>query len=1177
MPPAPSLMEKYSAREGRAFMTGIQALVRLPMDQHLADQEQGLDTATFISGYQGSPLGTYDMELNRRASMLEQHHIVFQPGLNEEIAVTSVMGTQLIDRVGKQRHDGVVGIWYGKSPGVDRATDALRHANLIGTPPTGGALAIAGDDPTAKSSSLPGASEHALLAVGIPFLFPGDVQEALDYGLHALAMSRSSGLWAGMKIVTNVADGSASVNLDAGRIATRPVELFDDEGRPTLHEPSAMLIGQNLQDLERTMLYNRLDAARRYIVENGLNRITHRGPRDEVGIIAPGKSFFDVREALLSIGLDDDGIAQAGIRLLKIGAPFPLDDAIVREFADGLREIIVVEEKRSFVEGFVKEALYGADHQPLVVGKQDEHGEPLIQQNNELAPDTLARTLAPRLPGVDESSLPFLHPRLEVLSSLPTPQPLPVARTPYFCSGCPHNTSTKVPDGSLVGAGIGCHGLVMIMDEKQVGPVTGTTQMGGEGAQWIGMSHFTDEPHLFQNIGDGTFTHSGSLAIRAAVAARVNITYKLLYNSAVAMTGGQTAVGAFDVPRLVGLLLDEGVRKVIVTTEDMGRYRGVKLPSGVDVLPRERLLDAEKALSEIEGVTVLVHDQECAAEKRRKRKRGKLEDPALRIFINERVCEGCGDCGEKSNCMSVLPVATEFGRKTKIDQTSCNKDYSCVNGDCPSFLEVIPGKGKVARKVDSLAAEALPAPPATDHDEFAIRITGIGGTGVVTIAQVLATAAAADRWFVRGLDQTGMAQKGGPVVSDLRFARTDGDRTNKVTTADCDLYLGCDLLTAASQANLVAADPSRTVAVASSAVVPTGEMVIDTQVEYPDIETLTDRIGTRTRSDGLYVLDAQALTNGLFGSSETANMFLVGVALQAGALPIDAQEIEAAIELNGVAIERNVQAFRRGRQAVADPDALAKAAAGPAKERTRRRAEALTERSRPIIAAVGASAGSPLERTLESRVPELIAYQNVAYAERYAERIRSIRAVEAKHAPGSEVLADAVARHLYKLMAYKDEAEVARLNIDGGLLAAIEEEFGPGSHFAWKLHPPVLRALGLKRKITLGRWFTPVYRALYATRHLRGTAVNPFGLGQIRRLERQLIDEYLAVLDEIARHLNSGNLDLAIEIAELPDMVRGYDEVKLRNVAAYRERLAELRQTFTGGSSPSTEATVLAS
>jgi indolepyruvate ferredoxin oxidoreductase len=573
-------------------------------------------------------------------------------------------------------------------------------------------------------------------------------------------------------------------------------------------------------------------------------------------------------------------------------------------------------------------------------------------------------------------------------------------------------------------------------------------------------------------------------------------------------------------------------------------------------------------LSRIEGVTVLLHDQECAAEMRRKRKRGKAADPARRVFINERVCEGCGDCGEKSNCMSVIPVATEFGRKTKIDQTSCNKDYSCLNGDCPSFLEVLPAKGKRVREVAQLDAGDLPRVVASTAKEFDIRITGVGGTGVVTIAQVLATAASADGWFVRGLDQTGMAQKGGPVVSDLRLTRTDVDRTNKMTTGECDLYLGCDLLTAADHANLVTADPAKTVGVTSSAIAPTGDMVVNTDIGLPDVNALTERIGARMREDDLHVVDAQALTNGLFGSAETANMLLVGVAYQTGALPIEPAAIEAAIELNGVAVERNVQAFRRGRQVIADPDTVAKAAAIPDERRAKPRSQAAARRAAPIVARVGSTPGSALEKTLAIRVPDLIAYQDVAYAERYVERIAAIRAVESERAPGSDALTEAVARNLYKLMAYKDEAEIARLSIDGELRAAIEEEFGPGARYGWKLHPPVLRALGLKRKITLGRWFTPGYHVLYAMRRLRGTPINPFGLGQVRRVERELIDEYVAVLAEIAEHVHAGNMVVAIQIAELPDMVRGYDEVKLRNVAAYQERLAGLRSRLVGEQGP---------
>jgi indolepyruvate ferredoxin oxidoreductase len=1155
----PSLDDKYLLSDGQSFMTGVQALVRLPLEQRRRDAREGRNTATFISGYQGSPLGTYDMELERARKILDEHHVVFQPGLNEELAATAVMGSQLIDKVGQHRFDGVCGIWYGKAPGVDRASDALRHANLVGVPSTGGAIVLAGDDPAAKSSTVPCASETALFDVGIPFLYPGDVQEVLDFGVHAFALSRCSGLWAGMKIVTNVADGSATVDLDCDRVQPQMVQI-EDEGRPVKHEPNAILIGRQLQELERTQWNARLDAARRYIAANRLNRITNHAPGADIGIVAPGKSYIDVIEALHRMGLDGDAIAAAGIRLLKVGAPFPMDSAIVHEFARGLREIIVIEEKRAFVELFVKETLYGAGDQPRVVGKHDEHGAVMMPVNGEGSPDLIAGILAPRLRDKDGEPLHYVGEHTRIMLPLLGATPTSLARTPYFCSGCPHNTSTKVPEGTVVGAGIGCHGLVMIMDDKQVGTIVGVTQMGGEGAQWIGQAPFTEAPHLIQDIGDGTFMHSGSLAIRAAVASGVNITYKLLYNSAVAMTGGQAPVGALSVPGIVDLLLAEGVQKVIVTTEDTARYRKVKLPKGVKVFDRSRLLDSQEQLAKIPGVTVLLHDQECAAEKRRKRKRGKMNDPATRIFINERVCEGCGDCGEKSNCLSVEPVDTEFGRKTKINQSSCNKDYTCVNGDCPSFLEVVSAGRAPADKVEPLGPDDIPAPQRrANRADFSMRITGIGGTGVVTLAQVLATAASLDGWTARGLDQTGMAQKGGPVVSDLRLTSTDQLRTNKLASDDCDLYLGCDVLVAAAEGNLAAADPQRTVGVVSSAVVPTGAMVVDTQVSFPELAELEARIAERMRPDGFHLVDARSLTESLFGSSQTENMLLVGVAFQTGVLPLSAESIEKAIALNGVAVEANLQAFRRGRQVVADPERLATVAG-----RTRRRARELRRRKRhqaradAVLAHIAAQPGSELHRLVSVRVPELVAYQNARYAERYATLVERIRARESEVAVGG-TLVSAVARNLFKLMAYKDEAEVARLSIDGQLQAALEEQFGPGARAAFKLHPPVFRALGVDHKITLGPWFKPVFRLLYAMRHLRGTPFNPFGPGKIRRMERALIEEYIDVLGDIDRHLTAANYATAVEIAGLPDMVRGYEEIKTRNVTGYHERLAQLR------------------
>lgn len=973
-----------------------------------------------------------------------------------------------------------------------------------------------------------------------------------------------------MKIVTQVADGSATVDLSPDRVQPQMVQILD-EGRAVEHRPNAMLIGAPLLDLERTQWNARLDAARRYIALNKLNRIANDAPGAEIGIVAPGKSYVDLIEALHRMGLDGNAIGAAGIRLLKVGAPFPMDPELVRQFARGLREIIVLEEKRAFIELFIKDALYGTANQPRIVGKHDENGAVLMPANGEGSPDLFARLLTPRLHGPDREPLRYAGGSTRIELPLLTSTSPSLARTPYFCSGCPHNVSTKVPDGALVGAGIGCHGLVMVMKEKQVGNIVGVTQMGGEGAQWIGMAPFTDVPHLFQDIGDGTFMHSGSLAVRAAVASGVNITYKLLYNSAVAMTGGQEPVGAMTVPGIVRLLLSEGVQKIIVTTEDTGRYRKVKLPKGVQVLDRSRLLEAEEELSRIPGVTVLLHDQECAAEKRRKRKRGKMVDPAKRIFINERVCEGCGDCGEKSNCLSVEPVDTEFGRKTVINQSSCNKDYTCVTGDCPSFLEVVPAGRARKKKAEALGPEEIAVPrQAARGSDFGMRITGIGGTGVVTLAQVLATAASLDGWTVRGLDQTGVAQKGGPVVSDLRF--TDGDqvRTNKLANVDCDLYLGCDVLVAAAENNLMAADPERTVGVVSSAIVPTGSMVIDTQVNFPEMAELETRIAERMHPDGFHVVDARSLTESLFGSSQTENILLVGVAFQTGALPLSAASIETAITLNGVAVEANLQAFRRGRQAIADPEGLAKVAATNRRRKAGvRRRVRQQERAEAVLTTIDTLPGAMLEQVLNVRVPELVAYQNTRYAQRYADLIERTRARETAVAGADmEKLTIAVARGLFKLMAYKDEAEVARLNIDGQLQAALEEEFGPGARAAWKLHPPVFRALGLDRKITLGPWFKPAFHALYAMRHLRGTPFNPFGPGKVRRLERYLIEEYISVLDEINRHLTKDNYDIALDIAELPDMIRGYEEIKTRNADAYHARLAQLRARLTSAEAP---------
>jgi indolepyruvate ferredoxin oxidoreductase len=1116
------------------------------LDRARHDQRAGLRTAAYVSGYEGSPLAGYDLELARQAVLLREHRVTHQPGVNEELAATAVSGTQLLGRPGEQRgvgdaiYDGVTGVWYGKAPGLDRATDALRHANLIGASPTGGAVALVGDDPAAKSSTVPCSSELALADLGLPTFYPADAAEVLLHGLHAVELSRASGLWSAIKVATAVADGAATA--DVVETAWQPPDLR--EGMPGglvayRHRPSAKLLGPELAELERGQQLTRLPIALEYIRRSGLNTIGGAGRgRARIGLVAAGKTYLDLRQALDALGLDD--LEAHGIRTLKLGVIFPLEPSVIAEFADGLDEIVVVEDKRPFIEDAVKSVLYGRPGAPAVHGKRGRDGSPLLPAYGELDADAVAAGLARHLEATGIAMTVPAAPRERVMLPL-------AARTPYFCSGCPHNSSTKVAPGTLVGGGIGCHAMVLLMPEAQVGSVTGLSQMGGEGAQWIGLAPFVAQKHFVQNIGDGTFTHSGSLAIRAAVAAGVNITFKLLRNSAVAMTGGQQAMGELPVDRLLALLAAEGVRKVVVTTEDPARLRR-QLGRRADVRHRDDLLDVQRELAAIEGVTVLVHDQECAAEKRRKRRRGKAQAPAERVFINERVCEGCGDCGAKSNCLSVQPVATEFGRKTAINQSSCNLDFSCLAGDCPSFLSITPatpagaGRGGQAQPVAPVDPPGEPA-ALFDADGFALRITGVGGTGVVTIAQILATAAAAEGRQVRTLDQTGLAQKGGAVVSDLKIGTGPFAHAAKLADGECDLYLGCDSLVATDGGNLRVADPGRTVAVVSTTEVPTGQMVVNTGQRFPARGQVTSAVEGSVRSARF--LDAAGLARQLFDDEQYANMLLVGVAYQAGALPIGAEAIEHAIRLNGVATEANIAAFRRGRLSVS----------GPASERPREGPE---------------GEPSSLAQLLAVRVPELTAYQDAAYAEQYKDLVEQVRAREAAVA-GGDLLARTVAANLFKLAAYKDEYEVARLSLDPALNSRIEEQFGRGARYAYRLHPPVLRSLGMQRKISLGPWFRPAFRSLVAMRRLRGTAFDPFGRTEVRREERALLAEYRDVIARLAEGLTAANHARAVEIAGLPDLVRGYEDVKLRAVAAYRARMAELLAEFSpGGGSWST-------
>jgi indolepyruvate ferredoxin oxidoreductase len=1140
--PETTLQDKYVLDQGTIFLSGIQALVRVLLDQHRADARAGLRTATFVSGYQGSPLGGLDKELMRLGDLAGQHALRLVPGLNEELAATAVYGSQLVGNLPGPRQDGVVGVWYGKNPGLDRAMDALRHANFAGTHPSGGALALVGDDPSCKSSTLPSAAEATLAALHVPTFFPGTLQEVLDLGLHAIACSRASGLWSALKIVTNVADAAGTAQVWPERVV--PV-LPENAGS---HRPSGNLLAPASMELERSLFGVRLELARQYATLNQLNPISLPTRDAWLGIVAAGKVYYELVQALRDLGLRQHDLERAGVRLMKVGMLYPHDRGAFRDLARGLQEVLVVEEKLPFLETAVRDALYGGPDQPRVLGKRDEQDRPLLSPESDLDADAIALAVASRL------KLEGLQARVDAIEARRAALargPLALARTPFFCSGCPHNSSTGNPDDTLLGVGIGCHTMVLLSPEGK-GTVTGLTQMGGEGAQFAGMQPYTEARHFVQNLGDGTFHHSGSLAIRFAVAAGTNVTYKLLYNDTVAMTGGQDILGQMRVPELTRWLALEGVSRVIVTTEDPSRYKGVRLDPIAEVRHRDALQEAQAELARVEGVTVLVHDQGCAAEKRRLRKRGKVEDPPQRLHINERVCEGCGDCGEKSSCLSVLPVETEFGRKTQIHQASCNKDYSCAKGDCPSFLEIVPGKK--AKKVAPAPPADLPEPRLrVPRHDFTVRMPGIGGTGVVTVSQILQMAALLDGKHSYGLDQTGLAQKGGPVISDVRISRERIEGSNKASSGSADLLLGLDLLGAANPKNLAAADPERTVAVVNTAAVPTAAMVTDTGVRFPALERNLASIGRSTRAEENVHLDAQALAEALFGDHMPTNLLLLGAAYQHGCLPVSADAIEQAIRLNGAAVDKSLSAFAWGRAAIARPEVVAALLDPPAPE------PELRPVAREIVRATGAS--GELRRLLAVRVEDLVGYQDAAYALRYARDVMAVAAVD-------EEIGAAYARSLHKLMAYKDEYEVARLHLDAVERAKVTAEFGEGAKVRFLLHPPLLRALGMKRKLRLGAWCLPAFRLLRAMRRLRGTPLDIAGLPRVRRVERALVAEYCDLVHRALARLAPGTRATVVAIAELPDMVRGYEEIKLRNVERFRAEAARLEADLHAGRAP---------
>ena len=1167
----PEKASPFNQADGHIHLGGIDALVRLSLDQVRTDARRGLKTGMFISGYRGSPVGMLDAAFIKQQKLLLAHNINFVDGINEDLAATAVWGTQMLHTVGKPKFDGVTGMWYGKAPGVDRSGDALKHANYTGIGKNGGVLAVVGDDPSCKSSSLCSQSEPMLFHLGMPSLYPGTVQEILDLGLHGYNMSRLSGLWVGLKIVTNVADGSGTANVSPERLNfVTPDLMFDGKA----FAPN-MNLGMNVRaqalEMEQSLYTRRLEVAKRYARENKLNNVVFESPQAWLGIITAGKTYNDLRQSFLELGLDDAALRRYGIRILKMGMLFPMEPSIVRDFAKGLEEIFVIEEKRPFLEMFAKNVLYGMANAPRIVGKFDEQEQELLPHYGEFESDVIGRALTRRLSQKARiesaeawlARLDEVHARSKLATS---------TRTAWYCSGCPHNSSTQAPEGSIVSAGIGCHTMAMWMDRK----VVMGTHMGGEGAQWIGMAPFTDTEHIFQNMGDGTYAHSGSLAIRYAAANNAHITFKLLRNAHTSMTGGQEIMGATPVANMVSDLLANGVKKIIVTTDDLDAYQGVSLAGDTEVWHRDRLDEAQRKLAATPGTTVLLHDQECAAELRRARSRGKAEEPAEVTVINERVCEGCGDCGVKSNCMSVEPVQTEFGRKTRIHQSSCNKDFSCVKGFCPSFLTITPhpepasaqdAKGKKKKGRIPALEKALPEPVSKVDDSFGfgVHIMGIGGTGSVTVTATLAAAARLEGKHVIGLDQTGLAQKGGAVISDIKITHQPFDGSNKISDGRTDLYLGFDILNATDPKNLDKCHPERTIAVVSTTQTPTGQMVANRQVMFPATRGLTAGIDKVTRQADNVFLDGQALAEGLFGDSMATNTFMVGVAYQAGALPLKAASIEAAIQNAGVSVAMGLAAFKWGRMAVLDrafvEAEVAKGTAGVSRLQPNAQ---LSASARTMVEAVGARGET--QRLLEVRVPELIAYQDEAYAQRYADVVRRVIAAEQKAVPGQSGLAEAAARYLYKLMAYKDEFEVARLHADPAFLAQLDAQFKHGYTVKYNLAPPTISkrdpVSGELQKRQFGPWMLTAFKLLARFKGLRGGAFDIFGKTAERRDERQLIKDYIELLDDICAGLHGGNHAAAVALASVPDEIRGYGHVKEKSVAAAAQLQAQRMQAF---------------
>jgi indolepyruvate ferredoxin oxidoreductase len=1147
-----SLDDKYDLGKPQVLVTGYQALIRMCLMQKERDRRAGLNTAGYVTGYRGSPLGGLDQQLVRAKRHLEKADIRFQPGLNEDLAATALWGSQQAELRGEGRFDGVFGVWYGKGPGVDRSGDVFRHANLAGTARHGGVLALMGDDHTAESSTTAHQSEFHFVDVMIPILNPAGVQEIIDYGLYGIAMSRFCGSWAALKCMHETVESTGIVDGSVDRVAiVTPTDFVMPEGGLNIRLIDSVLAQEaRLQDYKR-------DAMLAFVRANRLNRPIISGGRDpKVGIITIGKSYLDVRQALEELGLDEGRCNTLGVRLYKVGCPWPLSRADLMEFAAGLDLIMVVEEKRSLIEVQVREELYGTANQPVCVGKKNEQGNWLFPVKGALDPNDVAIAIGKRLlarhPNEDLASRVA---QLEELQRALAETTDVAVRTPYFCSGCPHNTSTVVPEGMRAYAGIGCHFMAQWMDRSTLG----FTHMGGEGANWIGEAPFSNRAHVFQNIGDGTYNHSGYLAIRAAAAAGVNITYKILFNDAVAMTGGQPNDGGLTVPAIARQVAAEGAKRVAIVTDEPWKYaRNEQWPAGTTIDHRDELMRVQTELAAIPGLTVLIYDQTCAAEKRRRRKRGLYPDPDKRVIINELVCEGCGDCGVKSNCVSVQPLETELGRKRRIDQSSCNKDFSCLKGFCPSFVTVRGAKLRRPKPVvEANDKDTLPEPtlPAIDGN-YGIIVTGIGGTGVVTIAAVLGMAAHLEGKGCGAIDMAGLAQKGGAVYSHLRIApRPEDIHAIRIAAGGADLVLGGDMVVAVNKKVLTTVKHGATRVIANVAEILPGDFTRNADFSLP-AERIRRAITSAAGAGNAHFVDATRLATALLGNSVGANIFLVGYAYQLGALPLSAAAIEKAIELNGEAVAMNLTAFRWGRRAALDLGAV---------EASAERAPEGSEDARHL--------SQSFDEMVARRVEFLTGYQDAAYAARYRALVERASNAERSQAPGRSGFAEAVTRYLFKLMAYKDEYEVARLYTDGAFAKQVANTFdGDNLRFEFHLAPPLLArrdpATGLPRKMSLGPWVLPAFRVLARFKFLRGTPFDPFGRSAERRTERQLIADYEALLSKLLEKLSPENHALAVALASIPEKIRGFGHVKARHLTAAKAEEAALLEQFRAGVPP---------